>query len=112
MAGLNDHINVSFLIIGHTKISPDWCFGLLRRAFQEWGCLDNIVRVVEEFAEVNHAQFVGGQVPRQKELPPIVPRPGLSLVMMKYLFEKIQVLSLKCKDSVCPELTNSEVIRL
>ena len=63
MAGLNNHITVSFLIVGHTKFAPDWCFGLLKRAFRRTrvGCLDDIVRVVEESAEVNHAQLVGAQ---------------------------------------------------
>lgn len=63
MAGLNDNITVSLLIVGHTKFAPDWCFSLLKRAFPRTnvGCLDDIVRVVEESAEVNHAQLVGAQ---------------------------------------------------
>ena len=63
MVGLNDNITVSFLIVGHTKFAPDWSFGLLKRAFRHTrvGCLDDIVRVVEESAEVNHAQLVGAQ---------------------------------------------------
>ena len=63
MAGLNNHIAVSFLIVGYTKFALDWCFGLLKRAFQctRVGCLDDIVRVVEVSAEVNHAQLVGAQ---------------------------------------------------
>lgn len=63
MVGLNDSISVSFLIVGHTKFAPDWCFGLLKRAFQRTrvDCLDDIVRVVEESAEGNHAQLVGAQ---------------------------------------------------
>ena len=61
--GLNDNITVSFLIVGHTKFAPDWCFRLLKRVFRRTrvGCLDDIVRVVEESAEVNHAQLVGAQ---------------------------------------------------
>ena len=63
MVGLNDEITLSFLIVGHTKFSPDWCFGLLKRAFRRTkvGCLDDIVRVVENSATVNHAQLVGTQ---------------------------------------------------
>ena len=63
MAGLNRSITVSFLIVGHTKFSPDWCFGLFKQAFR-WtkiGCLDNIIKVVESSAVVNHAQLVGTQ---------------------------------------------------
>ena len=170
MTGLNNHITVSFLIVGHTKFAPDWCFGLLKRAFRRTrvGCLDDIVRVVEESAEVNHAQLVGAQDgtvivptydwagyfdpyfkqaafkgikmlhhmrfsnthhgkafvknsvdsqekeisllrnpawhPDKKELPPIVPPPGLSLERRKYLYEKIREFCPPyCQDSVCPE---------
>ena len=155
MVGLNDNITVSFLIIRHTKFAPDWCFGLLKRAFRRTkvGCFDDIVQVVES-AEVNDAQLVGAQdgtvivptynwadyfdpffkqaafkgiklmhhmrfskthhgkvlvknsvdsqereisllrdptwSPDKKELPPIIPPPGLSLERRKCLFEKIQ----------------------
>ena len=62
MVGLND-ITVSFLTVGRIKFAPDWCFGLLKRAFRctRVGCLDDIVRVVEESAVVKHAQHVGAQ---------------------------------------------------
>ena len=43
-------INVSFLPVGHTKFSSDWCFGWLAETpLQETlGCLDDLVRVVNE----------------------------------------------------------------
>ena len=34
LAGLHDEIELSFLVVGHTKFSPDWCFGLFKRAFR------------------------------------------------------------------------------
>ena len=63
MVGLNKKITVSFLIVGHTKFSPDWCFGLFKQTFRRTkiGCLDDIVKVVESSAVVNHAQLVGTQ---------------------------------------------------
>ena len=63
MVGLNKKITLSFLVVGHTKFSPDWCFGLFKLAYRRTniGCLDEIARVVEESAEVNHAQLVGAQ---------------------------------------------------
>lgn len=63
MVGLNDNITLSFFIVGHTKFSPDWCFRLLKQAYHctKIGCLDDIVRVVEGSAEVNHAQLIGRQ---------------------------------------------------
>ena len=62
LVGLNKKITLSFLIVGHTKFSPDWCFGLFKQAYrrQKIGCLDDIARVVES-AVVNHAQLVGSQ---------------------------------------------------
>ena len=64
MVGLNRSITVSFLTVGHTKFSPDWCFGLFKQVFcrTKIGCLDDIfVKVVESSAVVNHAQLVGTQ---------------------------------------------------
>ena len=51
----------SLLIIEHTKFAPDWYFSLLKRPFRQMkiGCLDDIVRVVEGLAKVNHAQLLG-----------------------------------------------------
>ena len=63
LSGLNRSITLSFLIVGHTKFSPDWCFGLFKQAYRRTriGCLDDIIRVVESSAAVNHAQLVGTQ---------------------------------------------------
>ena len=49
--------------MGHIKFSPDWCFGLLKQKFRRTrvDCLDDIVKVVDESAVVNHAQLVGTQ---------------------------------------------------
>ena len=63
LCGLHDEITVSFLPVGHTKFSPDCCFGLFKRHFRrsKVGCLDDIVRVVNESATPNVAQLVGTQ---------------------------------------------------
>ena len=31
LTGLHNNITLSFMIVGHTKFSPDWCFGLLKK---------------------------------------------------------------------------------
>ena len=61
LVGLNDEIKMSFLLVGHTKFAPDWCFGLFKQLFQRTkvGCLDDIAAVVERSATVNHPQLVG-----------------------------------------------------
>jgi hypothetical protein len=61
MAGLNQRVEISFMMVGHTKFAPDWAFGLLKQKFRrtQVGCLDDLVRVVEESASINHAQLVG-----------------------------------------------------
>ena len=49
LVGLHRTITISFLIVGHTKFSPDWCFGLFKQKFRRTkvSCLDDIVKVVE-----------------------------------------------------------------
>ncbi len=32
---MTTHITLSFLVVGHTKFSPDWCFGLVKRLGQK-----------------------------------------------------------------------------
>ena len=34
LCGLHNAILYSFLIAGHTKYSPDWCFGLVKQSFR------------------------------------------------------------------------------
>ena len=48
--------------VGHTKFSPDWCFGFLKqRCPAVVGCLDDFVQVVITSAKVNVAHLVGDQ---------------------------------------------------
>ena len=63
MVGLHEEIKVFFLPVGHTKFSPDWCFGLLKRKYCKMriGCLDDVVRAVHESGSPNVAQLVGDQ---------------------------------------------------
>ena len=59
--GQHKEITASFIPVGHTKFSPDWCFGLFKRLFKrtEITCLDDIAQVAENSAQCNHAQLVG-----------------------------------------------------
>ena len=49
--------------MGHTKFSPDWCFGLLKQKFWKTSvnCLKDIEDVVDGSAVVNTSQLVGDQ---------------------------------------------------
>ena len=51
---------LSFLIVGHTKFAPDWCFGLFKRQFRRTniGSLRAITQVVNDSAECNVPQLV------------------------------------------------------
>ena len=51
------------MITGHTKFSPDACFGLVKRKFRksDISSLDDLARVVEESAACNICQLVGAQ---------------------------------------------------
>ena len=55
----NEHTEVilSFMITGHTKFSPDWCFGLLKKyRWTKVGGLSDLCGVVNDSAAVNIAQ--------------------------------------------------------
>jgi len=63
ITGLHEDIKISFLPVGHTKFSPDWCFGLLKRKYRKMriGCLDDIHKAVHDSGSPNIAQLVGSQ---------------------------------------------------
>ena len=63
LTGLHQSIHLHFMIAGHTKFSPDACFGLIKRKFRQTdvSSLDDLARVVEESAACNICQLVGAQ---------------------------------------------------
>ena len=63
MAGLNQSITLSFMIVGHTKFTPDSCFGLIKQRFRHTSVqtLSDISHVVTESATVNRVQLVGNE---------------------------------------------------
>ena len=63
ITGLHRTIELSFLIAGHTKFSPDGCFGVLKRQFRRTkvNTLQDIVEVVNKSASLNHAELTGTQ---------------------------------------------------
>ena len=61
LVGLHEEIIISFLMVGHTKFSPDWCFGLFKQIFRKTkvGNIHDIADVVKQSARVNHPQLIG-----------------------------------------------------
>ena len=61
--GLHNSITYSFLPVGHTKFSPDWCFGLLKQRLRNSKVdrSEDLVGVVEKSSSVNIAQLNGTQ---------------------------------------------------
>ena len=62
--GLNrrhKNITYSFLIVGHTKFSPDTYFGLIKQRYRKTfvGCLEDVATVVSQSSVVNEVQLVG-----------------------------------------------------
>ena len=47
MTHRHSKITLSFLVVGHTKFSPDWCFGLIKRLYRRTpvGSLQGIAEV-------------------------------------------------------------------
>lgn len=60
LTGRHTSITLSFLPVGHTKLSPDWCFGLFKHQYRKTkvGSLQSIAEVINKSAECNHAQLV------------------------------------------------------
>lgn len=64
LKGLHTEVSISFMPAGHTKFAPDWCFGLLKKAFRrsEVSCLEDLCSVVKESTACSHVnipQLVG-----------------------------------------------------
>ena len=61
-ACLHKEITMSFLLVGHTKFSPDWCFGLFKQLYRQTN-VGSIYDIAEVFkrrsASVNHPQLIG-----------------------------------------------------
>ncbi len=47
LTGRHTDISLSFLVVGHTKFTPDWCSGLVKRLYRrtDVGGLDDFVQV-------------------------------------------------------------------
>ena len=56
---MTKRLTLSFLVVGHTKFAPDWCFGLFKQSYRRTrvGCLGSIAEVVNKSAECNFAQL-------------------------------------------------------
>lgn len=63
MTGLHTKVTLSFLVVGHTKFAPDWCFGLVKRLYRRTkvGCLQDIAKVVDDSAICNVSQLVSDE---------------------------------------------------
>ena len=61
LCGLHEEITLSFLIVGHTKFAPDWCFGLAKQCYRRTlvSSLDDIANTVARSSVVNVPQLVG-----------------------------------------------------
>ena len=64
-AGMHTPVTLSFLIAGHTKFSPDWCFGMFKRQFSSTkvSCLNDIANCVSKssVSNINIPQLVGAE---------------------------------------------------
>ena len=69
MHGLHKEIQLNFMIVGHTKFSADWCFGLLKSHYQisQVSTLGDIEEVVKSSSDgINIPQLVGSEAGEQK----------------------------------------------
>ena len=63
LIGLHRTVTMSFMLVGHTKFAPDWCFGLFKQRYRRTfvSSLEDVAEVVKVSADVNVAQLVGTQ---------------------------------------------------
>lgn len=60
LVGLHKEISINFMIAGHTKFSPDWCFGLLKQSYRR-----TPVSSLGDISEaVKHSTVTGVNVPQ------------------------------------------------
>ena len=60
LTGRHKQVTLSFLVAGHTKFSPDWCFGLAKQLRKtKVGCLADIATAIEQSAKSNTTQLAG-----------------------------------------------------
>ena len=63
--GLHTSISLHFMLPGHTKFAPDWCFGILKKAFRraEVHSLSDLASVIEASTKknINRAMIVGDE---------------------------------------------------
>ena len=54
MTGLHHNVELHFLLAGHTKFAPDWCFGLIKQKYRRTltSSLDDFAKVVEDSSQV------------------------------------------------------------
>ena len=59
--GLSDSVTLSFMVVGHTKFTPDSCFGLLKQRFRKCHVqtLQDMANVVTTSATCNNVEVVG-----------------------------------------------------
>ena len=52
-------ITLSFMVVGHTKFTPDSCFGLVKQQYRRKHveCLSDIVDVVNKSGYINHTRL-------------------------------------------------------
>ena len=72
LVGLHQRVSLHFLVAGHTKFAPDWCFGLLKQRFRR-----SLVSSLDELSEcVQASTLTGVNVPQlvgRESGPAIVP---------------------------------------
>ena len=63
LVGLHETVTLSFMLVGHTKFAPDWCFGLIKQRLRKTqvSCLGALKILVEESARANSVQLVGDE---------------------------------------------------
>jgi hypothetical protein len=71
LAGLHDNIELSFMLVGHTKFAPDGYFGLIRKRYRRSNVytFEDLEQVVEKSSEKGHNACQSGLEKQQLSTP-------------------------------------------
>ena len=63
LSGLHTTISIHFMLAGHTKFAPDWCFGLIKRRLRRTrvSCMSDIAELVDASSTANRSQLVSDE---------------------------------------------------
>ena len=114
MVGLSRSITLSFKVVGHTKFTPDSCFGLIKQCYQRTNieCLSDIVNVVNKSGYIKTSWYT-----RRPSSHSVLRLADISLTSLQKIqnikrFHEFKFLAEHPGKVICKLYSDSEEIKL